>query len=135
MSPRNFNHTWSITATGGPGTTPQTDDSLPLPPMGPDAEMSVQVGLTALTGGTNPTVAVAIEVSNDQQNWTELQTLGGVDAALSFTANGSKWFVLSSSATFPVPSMRNMWIKATGGGDLAPTAWAVSARAKFTYNA
>ena len=131
---RVLNWTFDITAAGSPGTTDKTTDPLELTMVDFNCEMSCSITLSSLTGGTAPTVTSVLQGSNDGTNWVDLNSVGEVDAALMQSADGTGWLVLSGQATMPIPAMRLLRLRSTGGGDAPPTAWATQANLRIVLS-
>lgn len=135
IDPRTVNKELSIVVASGGTTADQFSTAWEIPAFGPDARMSCQFVLSGLTGGTSPTVAAQIQVSNDGTNYDDLDVLGEAAADASFTANGGKWLLTAGNlgVSQAWPTFRYLRLKGKGGGTAPPSAWTLKAQVHVCF--
>lgn len=108
-------------AVSGVGTTPQYSTAIELPLLGVADIAGVYASITAITGGTAPTITIVAQMSLDNVIWLDAP----FDLSGAFTTTGGKLFGYSDNmnSVLFLAFARYLRFKATGGGTVAPTSW------------
>ena len=105
----------------GSGTTPQYSTAIELPLLAVADIAVVYASITAIGGGSSPTVTVIAQHSLDGVIWVDSpMTLSG-----SFSSTGAKAFGYADNmnSVLFLPFAKWLRFRATGGGTTAPTSW------------